>query len=125
MAKNLLELMEELNKLFSDASKWTQRDLARDINGKHVDPKSRSAKYWCLEGGVIKILPKYHVDERTYLRLLGILTFNLGGPNNKVKNVICFNDAPDTTFEQVKQLIEKSIAWLKETESKGIVLNPV
>lgn len=54
---NALDAAKRLRELLTPPERWTQKYLARDINGHSIEPTSVNAKCWCLMGGTVKIGP--------------------------------------------------------------------
>lgn len=54
-----LTVLRRLRKLLNDKSRWTRCAMARNRDGKPVDPVAPEAVCWCLGGAYIK------VDERS------------------------------------------------------------
>lgn len=89
--------------LLDSPEKWTQRALARDADGREVDPTSADAVCWCMEGAFIAT----HDDEKgaEFERLRATLR-KYGEP---LGSPWIFNDDAANTYEEV-------IAVLKEAD---------
>lgn len=88
--------MTKIKELFSDSSKWTQGEYAKDAKGNMVWVDSPKAVCWCLEGAVRHCYPPSKWCE-TYAKLHN----ELGGWAS------VWNDNNKRTFEEVKALVEK------------------
>lgn len=90
--KNIMKIKE----LFTDKSKWTKYHIACDDGGDYRAPLDPSAICWCLYGAILKCYPPREAKE------IVILVEKI-----VPQGIITFNDAPETAFEQVKELVEK------------------
>lgn len=88
-----------IQELFKDPSTWTKGAYARNEQGKSVGARSGDAKCFCLQGALAHCYggtPDYYkisdkVSEELYSRCY--------------LDTIAWNDAPERTFEEVKQLV--------------------
>lgn len=98
--QSALDVLRAIDDKLSSKDKWTQKNFARNSNGEPVGPKDNCAVCWCIEGAVLSFndYSKSHMEAVSFL--------------NKAanKDLWAFNDKDDTSFEDVKQLIEKAIS---------------
>lgn len=52
-----LAVLKAMRQRLTDERQWCSTDLARDINGQTVSPRSRDAVQWCLDGAAIRESP--------------------------------------------------------------------
>lgn len=94
----------KVKELLADESKWTRYAFARDIHGATCDIFNPSAVCFCISGAIARcyyghgeITPEEIIAKtRHHLRQKGILL-----------STVDFNDDANTTFEQVKALVEE------------------
>jgi hypothetical protein len=84
-----------IQELLSDESKWTKGTAARNSSGSPVHPTNKNAVKFCLIGaavrcGVDKELIQPAVKELGFCR------------------ISIFNDHPDTTFADIRRVIEEA-----------------
>ncbi len=84
-----------LLKLLSDESKWCQNANASDAKGREVDPLSRSAVAWCLEGALMRCYrgEKFH---QQFMRLRDVTK----------RSLPLFNDSHE--WADVRRVIEQA-----------------
>lgn len=99
---SVLSQLREIDALYSDETKWTKKAFARDVRGKLVPAKSSTAVCFCLLGA-LQFLSPLETKE-----IEGIIdAFHAVLP--KGSSPMYFNDAPETTFVQLKALIREAI----------------
>ncbi len=85
----------KVKELLDSPEKWTQRANARDSHNLPVNPECDHAACWCLIGAIIRCYPLGSSDVvRRVDRNVGCYVNN-------------WNDAPERTFDDVKQLVEE------------------
>ena len=91
----------KIQDILTDESKWTRGTSARDANGNRVEVNSPLATSYCLMGACIKA---YSGDNRREKR---IKIYEQIEALTHVAAVEAYNDAPTTTFADIRALIEK------------------
>jgi hypothetical protein len=86
----------KIRELFSDESKWTKYDFARDSKGRPVTSDAPQACRWCLLGAIIKCYPG---DEK--FKVIHTLVEHLG------PSIPHWNDRNSTTFKNVVDLVAR------------------
>lgn len=91
----------KVRELLTDKSKWTKRAFARTKEGGATNVSDTNATCFCLVGALLKC---YNDDnEFSYnLNRLNMVVIKLGTPS-----ISLWNDSPNRTFEEVKQLVEE------------------
>ena len=84
----------KISELLNSPEKWTQNVFARDNTGKEVCYNSKEAVCWCLLGAV-RLLP---IDEQK-IAMTKII--------DKVNSVLQWNDNPNRTHQDVRQLLDE------------------
>jgi hypothetical protein len=74
---------------------WTQKTLAKDMNGNKVSPGDPSACCFCLYGAVCYC----YSEPNTKLRVLNLIRSTLRLPS--VIEITSWNDAKERTLEEV------------------------
>lgn len=93
----------KVKELLSSPEKWTQGTYARDaLGGRPVPPLDEDAVCFCLIGAVRKCYPIISDQCPVLAKITLELCTNL-----KMAVITDWNDYPDRTFEQVKQLVDK------------------
>ncbi len=82
-----------LKELFNSPDKWCKRQLAEDKNGNWCSPNDERAVRWCLLGGCMKCLG--------FETLRDVIRERTGQP------ITIFNDAPDTTFDDILEVLQE------------------
>lgn len=95
-----IEVLVKAKELLSDPEKWYKGYFAVNKNGKNVSSISDKAYKWCMTGALSKVCP-YDVDARH--AAIDQLTFTLR------EGIPGFNDAPDTTHQDVMNAFDKAI----------------
>ena len=90
-------------KLLSDPKRWTKGYFARDANGIHVGYLSKDAVCWCQMGAGLKI--GFNVSSDNIKQLVARM-FNH-------QDVVSFNDAPETTHDDLMKFYD---ACIKESK---------
>ena len=112
-----LNLFTELKALFVSEENWTKKSIALDKEGNEVYPSNESAFCYCLIGGIHKVCnvqpgKRYTSSPKVYkmysiLCAVGEIPFG---------TLATWNDMYIRTFEDVVNLIDKAIAFVKESE---------
>lgn len=95
-----LKVLVAARELLSDEKRWTRYDLAHDVDGVEIGPRSENAVCWCVMGAVHKFSP-------------GVAP-GVGGALNLVHNAVGgpipeFNDDPETTHADVLRVLDVAI----------------
>ena len=94
----------KVKELFSDESRWTRFRMARTPDGEGCLPDNPDASCWCLLGAIEVCYSCY--AGSTHFSILYdkiVQDLNLVGDSF----ILEWNDAPERTFEEVKQLVER------------------
>lgn len=101
----------KIKDLFTDESKWTQYEMARDKTGKRVYPESPDAVCWCLEGALIICYGKNADEAREARGKLRKAIGDIGGEyifSNFLPSIYRWNDFSGTTFAMIKELVTRA-----------------
>lgn len=98
-----LKVLVAARELLSDEKRWTKGNLAHDVDGDDVRPRSKHAVCWCVMGAVQKF---------------SLGTWHQGGALNRIHGVVGgsipeFNDAPTTTHADVLRVLDAAIEKAK------------
>jgi len=98
--------MLKVRELLSDESKWTKGTYARNSENIRVYATSLEASRWCLVGALRKCYPGFGED---YYEAQRKIENTLG---HSIHSFVCYlpdwNDAPERTFKEVKDLVNKA-----------------
>ena len=94
----------KVRELLDSPEKWIQGEFAVDASGHPVSEISPTACKWCLSGAVYHCYPSDPLCTEVRSKLKSHLS---PGPNQYV-NLASWNDSPDTTWEMVKDLLDKA-----------------
>lgn len=97
----------KIKELLSDESKWTKGWVARDSDKTPVNALSEKAVCWCLEGAVRKCYSSETILCPTAEYFVKMNELSDAVHKKYAVSVPGFNDDDNTTFEQVKQLVEE------------------
>lgn len=86
----------KVKELLSDSSKWTQGSFAKDKFGEVTKIDSKDATCWCLQGALQLCYGNYSINPSIYDKVKSEINRSIPG----------WNDTPERTFEDVKQLVE-------------------
>jgi hypothetical protein len=94
----------KLKELLSSPDKWIQGHYALDAEGDVIDAQDPDAVCFCLQGAIRRCYndgkePYRFTDE--YKGVKSRILHEIGEP------ITTWNDAPERTFEDIKQLVEK------------------
>lgn len=102
---NTLETLRAMDALFSSPKKWRQGYYAYDAIGRMVEPRDNHACGWCLMGAAFRVLGARktadHVATQTNRAL---------HKAGAIPSVPVWQDAPERTFADVKDLLARAIA---------------
>lgn len=88
----------KIKEFLSSKEKWTQKACARDIENNPTTIFGSQAFSWCLYGAVVKCYGDVYESHGEVYKKIRL----------EIKNYIAsWNDAPERTFEEVKDLCEK------------------
>lgn len=98
--------LRELRALLTPPERWTKTAQARDAHGHVVGPNHPTATCFCILGGIKKVEldPLIRGDIRDHLMINIERRFN-----GRFHGIDDFNDAEDTTHEDVLNLIDYAI----------------
>ena len=99
----------KVKELLKDENCWTQYKNSRDKYGEGVDPDSNDACCWCLAGAMIKVYGEAMATSKEFSRLTDTAQtlFSIRGLSwDDNYSFVRFNDNPNTTFEDVKKVVE-------------------
>lgn len=93
--------MPSLHDFFNSPSKWCKGTYARDANGHRVDSLSPDAVCWCLRGAMRKCFGSANP-------LWSAIAYKLQThPEVCNSGIADWNDAPDTTYEDVVRVCKE------------------
>jgi hypothetical protein len=94
----------KIKELLSDESKWIKGYFAADKDGNILDDEynERACKF-CLLGALDKC---YGTNANEYRRVRAKIESRII-PNETLGTIVRWNDAPERTFADVKQLVEE------------------
>ena len=103
----VLTLLKAARATLANPAHWTKDTNARNITGRVVNAKDKSAVCWCASGVLIK-----HTNETAdFVRaVLWLKAANHSDYKHGYK-LADFNDHPETTHAQVIQLFDNAIAF--------------
>jgi hypothetical protein len=102
-----LEILRDARAKIAEPDAWIKGDLARDIDGNVVEPAGADACQWCLEGALYAAagtFPATPFDWDVYAAWSIVRTC---APTDAV---YAFNDALETTHEEVLAVLDCAIA---------------
>jgi hypothetical protein len=93
--------------ILSDASMWTQGACARDKADRQCSVLSDAAVRFCLRGAAARVYSGQALDAamEAIARAIGFDGDWYDGIDREIE---IWNDNPDRTFEEVRQVIEKA-----------------
>lgn len=92
--------LQRTKSILSTSGRWTKGAMAKDSIGNHAEPTSPEACKWCLSGAVVAAAPTKEAADQTL-----VVIRNVAG-----RNVVSFNDDPNTGFWNVRSVLEKADA---------------
>lgn len=85
----------KIQDLLSDETRWCKGTSARDCDDKPCHSQDSGAVRWCLLGAIRKVYGPYYPTIRYKIQ------------NHLHEAASHWNDAPERTFSEVRELIEK------------------
>jgi hypothetical protein len=109
------KIIKDIHALLADPRRWTKGWFAKDVNGNDTNYLAGNACSWCLIGAANKI------GEINYVSGWPIVGFLAAHPliQGDDANVSHFNDNPDTTHEQMLQVLQDRMRDALLLESQG------
>lgn len=107
--------LKAIQALFKDKSCFVKRVFARNANGVEVNPTEESAVCWCLIGAIQRIVPADMENQERYDALRASLEkavpadASLMDDEHDINPLVHFNDAPETTYDHIIDLIQQAI----------------
>ena len=93
----------KIKELLDKPEKWTTGSYARDYNRWSVVSSSPEATCYCLAGAMRKCYPLYEERLQVSRKLIDAIT---AIPKMHFSCIESYNDYPDRTFDEIKQLVE-------------------
>ena len=109
-----LEILKQVDDFFKpDGSTWTRGAFGRDENGNVASCFTPQAVKCCITGAFWKTFggASQEMHDIYYGSIQPLITECLGGDN-----IIGFNDHPNTTIHDVKNLLKKAIEKAEKDE---------
>lgn len=109
------KVLQDVDALLSDESKWTKNKFARTAEGDEIDVYDERATCWCLWGAVRKVCgPMSEYGQASRTSAIAAICNQITVPRATLLGVnmtplTAFNDNPNTTFEQVKSVLARAI----------------
>jgi hypothetical protein len=105
------DILLDVHKLIADRQRWTQGGTARDVRGRVVKPKDRTACCWCLTGAIALYSNDWGIIAPDLLRWLDELTvWYCQRTQAKFDYIEAFNDYFD--HEHVVALLDEALSLL-------------
>ena len=89
--------------VLSDESKWIKKREAVNAKGDPVAPRSKEATRWCLMGAIMVCTGGAVTRAQLIAAVRAALPIRYKNP----WEVVAFNDAPATTWEDVKVVLDE------------------
>lgn len=108
--EKILESLRKIKELFSDPERWIKYAFAKDKNYNITKPLSEDAYCFCLTGAIdyiCKDTDDIYYQGHSYLRLIFSITVGKEYGNS----IINWNDNPNTTHNDLLNLIDKTIEY--------------
>ena len=86
------------SELLADSNRWCKGEVAVNELGLGINPKSDEAVKWCLVGAANKCIPDFNEFCKLIEKICEITK----------QNVPYFNDNPETTHEQMLEVLRKA-----------------
>lgn len=117
MYNRVVELLTKAKKLIDKPEKWTKKAGSRDAGGVSVDVSSNQSVCFCSLGALIKAQPFEPVLFGAAKDLLdsSCPKFFLGDTPGWI---LAYNDAAETTHEDVMKVFDKAIAKAEKLAAK-------
>ena len=109
----MTEILTQLRQVKDLLNKgWTKEVFARNELGEETRTDNINATCWCIGGAIIKVVP-HSLEQRSPIwRVVHKAILLLGYTS---QSITVFNDAPDTTIQQVMEVMDKAIALQEST----------
>ncbi len=106
-----IEILKAVNTLFDTPERWHKGCFAKTSSGATTAPEFTSACSWCMMGGCYKVVYDNTGTDGNdaYLLFRDALHPYIKG----CANIESFNDRTNTTFEDIKQVLENAIQDLE------------
>ena len=119
VVNNTLQVLFETDKILNSPEKWTQGHPAECEFGETVDVDSPEACKFCLTGAYVLARNKVMGDEFNGITNLALLTIRKTLKEmGKGDSLTGYNDNPDTTYYDIKNLLNHSIRNVRIWSSK-------
>jgi len=105
-----LETLEKLDALFDTPDKWHQGHCAKTKDGMITGVFASDAHSFCVIGGLARVSGG-NIENVFYSASANIFSYTIG---KKWVWIPTWNDADDTTFEDVKENLAKAIKNARE-----------
>ena len=104
------QILRRAAELLSEPDRWCRELLAKDAGGNGVPSTSPEARSWCMLGATIRSSAGYH-DKALggAVEALGSAVVDLGFSDDRNFVVEQFNDAEDTSHEDVMLVFKHAI----------------
>ena len=106
-----LETLEKLDALFDTPDKWHQGHCAKTKDGMITGVFASDAHSFCVIGGLARVTGR-NIEDVFYSAPTNIFSYTIG--NKDGGGIPAWNDADDTTFEDVKENLAKAIKNARE-----------
>jgi hypothetical protein len=97
----------KISEVLTDESKWTKGHYAINTDGDVISAMAPEAVQYCFIGAIRKAAGD---DWEAKIKQAHTIATSLGyihpDSHEPFGSLICFNDNPDTTWDQVKKIIE-------------------
>jgi hypothetical protein len=109
--KTILDVINAVDEKFSSEDKWTKGSYAKDANGNKVGELHPNATCWCLDGCIISLTAELPYPSASIANKLGKNTLDYlqkileNNFNSQVYMRHLWNDAPERTFADIKNLL--------------------
>ena len=111
--EHILSKLRELDSLFDAPDKWTKEAWARNKDNVKVNPTDTLASKWCLLGGCIAVANSRTAEDLLHGREHPFLMSDELKKTADIDHITNFNDNTRTTFEDIKDLISRTISRLE------------
>lgn len=91
----------KIKELLNSPEKWTQSAYAKDAVGDSCSSTEPQAVCWCLLGAIHRCYPEPKESDKVWRKILAAITLE-----SHFVSISSFNDNEETTFEQVRDILE-------------------
>ena len=109
--KTAKQILIDAKELISNPKKWTTKYWAKNEAGESVSTSAPEACQWCSWGALMKVQDGSNLTE-AYQTLEDAIGGISRGSSWKSKNMVTFNDDPDTTHADVMAAFDRAIKSL-------------